>query len=138
MNWPDTFPEGTEFLDVDGVPVTRHPGRAGALAWDEPDAEQPRWFPAEAAARGTPITESECHALYLRNVHRAPPSRLLAAAIDLRRMEDAYLADLQAQGLTPAQIAEVFARNRAENQALEAQRLAIQLIGRAMRQKETR
>ena len=138
MNFPDTFPAGTEFLDVHGVPVTRHPGQPGCLAWDEPDAPTPRWFPADAAARrGQLISEAAFVALYMLNVNRASPSRLLAAAIDLNKLRDAYADRLRAQGLSAAEMAAVFRRNRAANQALEAEREAIRAIGTAMWPKET-
>jgi hypothetical protein len=138
MNLPDTFPDGTSFLDVDGVPVTRHPRQAGCLAWDEPDARGPRWFPVDAAARcGQPISEAAFVELYMRNVNRASPARLLAAAIDLNKLRDACADRLRAQGLSAAEMAAVFRCNRAANRALEAERQAIRAIGAAMRPQET-
>jgi hypothetical protein len=52
------FPEGTKFLDVDGVPVALLPN----LSAVRPDgSEFPNWF--KAADDGTPITREEFDAL---------------------------------------------------------------------------
>lgn len=136
MNLPDSFAEDTRFLQVDVLPVTCHPRQPGCLAWDEPDAPQPRWFPAALAAqRGEPISQEAFVELYMRNVDRASPARLVAAAIELKKLRDACAGQLRAQGLSDAQMAEVFRQNRAANQRLAAEQAAIRVIGAAMRTK---
>jgi len=73
---PASFPEGTRFFDVEGVPVSIGPGRANCRAWGPGDAG--RRFPADAPERGwPPISEAEFRDLAARLDASVPPVLLL-------------------------------------------------------------
>lgn len=56
MKLPDSFPAGTEFFDVEGVPVTKSPEYV-VRAWD---TDPPRRFSAASMSRnGTLVHESD-------------------------------------------------------------------------------
>lgn len=134
LELPDSFPAGTTFQDVDRVPVTWQPDDDRCFAWDEADAESPRWFSLETMARrGRSIPEAEFRALCEANWTRASPARLLAAAKDYEQRLQAHRAELKANGLTDEQIAKVYAANATEHRAREAERLAVRAIGTAKR-----
>jgi hypothetical protein len=55
MTLPASFPAGTEFADVEGVPVSYSPGKA-CTAWDRPSG---RPFPLSSFGRnGTVLSET--------------------------------------------------------------------------------
>lgn len=63
MKLPQSFPHGTEFLDVDGVPVTVFNDGA-CYAWDMREDDDPRTFPLGAVTRdGDTIAETEFRAM---------------------------------------------------------------------------
>lgn len=52
---PDSFPDGTQFADVEGVPVTRTPTMV-CTAWDY---DEPRGFPIDSFLRNGELIDEE-------------------------------------------------------------------------------
>lgn len=104
MKLPPSFPDGTIFLDVQGLPVTAQYAQDQYLDWEDRDAPAPRPLSLdEIAGRGKAITEAAFCALVHRAHTCALPALLVRAAEDLQRRRRMH-AELKAQGLSDVEI----------------------------------
>lgn len=137
MKLPESFPEGTVFVNAEGLPITAHFSRNLYFGWEDRDAEAPRPIALEDfAGKGKAITEAEWRAL-VHQVHTcALPALLIRAAKDLQAMRR-EIAAMKAQGLTDSEINERLSDRRVQLRDDEAETIAlraIQAAGQSSRQ----
>lgn len=133
MKLPPSFPDGTIFLDVQGLPVTAQYAQDRYLDWEDRDAEQPRPLTLdEIAGRGKAITEAQFRALVRRAHTCALPALLVRAAEDLQQRRR-VCAELKAQGLSDPEISARMRPWRIRFRDDEAETIALRAIAAARR-----
>lgn len=133
MKLPAVFPEGTVFLDVDGVPVTAHFEDDRYLDWEDREAATPRAVSFESIkGRGKPIREAAFRELVHRAHTCALPALLVKAAKDLHARRRDY-AELKAQGLTEDAISAEMHSRIERRRAEEPEALTVRTIAAARR-----
>lgn len=97
MKLPQSFPHGTEFLDVDGVPVTVTPDGT-CRAWDLREDDEPRTFPRGAVTRdGDTIAEAEFRTMVAAKDLAADPATIAhTAARRAQRRKAGQAAEMMA------------------------------------------
>lgn len=133
MTLPDTFPEGTVFLDMKGTPVTVYLGENRCFNWEDRDAATPRPVTLEAiAGMGKAINEAQFRALVHRAHTCALPALLVKAAKDLEHRRRDY-AELWAQGLSEEEIRARMAARREKRYGEDPETLTLRTIAAAQR-----